>query len=384
MTTAELKKVMRLLKTVFAKIQEQALIDGIDITSPQYDELINRVREATLAKKGFTLEEYRAAKADFAAERKQTKVKTADELKAVVDKVLEIKGQVGERGPQGDRGEKGDKGDRGPKGDKGDRGPKGKDGRDGRDGRDGEDIPETTVAYLEERIDSIKIPDPVDMQKIEDWSRNLFAELFEHNINTLGMPDFRKLAMGIRADVDLKVSGTSDAGRTPFIYVQAEEPTGQKQGDIWIDTDAVIASYAEISVYNNTTPVTLNSAAKVQITDFDTNGQSTDSTPDHTNDHITIGTTGVYEVTCSMSLQNNAGASHGVSISIWKNNGATEFQNVHADRTLASGTDIGAITISGLVNLTANDTIELWALTDSGTNRNVTFADISLSAILVD
>ena len=142
--------------------------------------------------------------------------------------------------------------------------------------------------------------------------------------------------------------------------------------------------FGEIYCADNTDAVTLNSAAKVQITDFDANGPANNTTPDHTNDHITITKAGMYLAIVTLSVKNNAAQSHVVTFSIWKNNGAAEFANTHVHRTLTGGsTDIGSLSISAIIDLAATDTIELWANTDAAADRSVTVVDCSLSLLQV-
>ena len=61
-TTGEWKKMARLLKEVYTKIREEAMISGFDILSPEYDELINIARLKILEQNGWTLDEYRKIK----------------------------------------------------------------------------------------------------------------------------------------------------------------------------------------------------------------------------------------------------------------------------------------------------------------------------------
>ena len=139
--------------------------------------------------------------------------------------------------------------------------------------------------------------------------------------------------------------------------------------------------FGEIFVKDNAAATILNSVGGiVQVAVFDTDGISNGAvTPDHTNDHITAGKDGKYRVTCSISVQNAAGASNIIDVSIFKNNGTTKFLNCHAHRTLSAGTDIGSITMQGMIDLLANDTIELWADTSRAVDTNVIFSDITLN-----
>ncbi len=143
-------------------------------------------------------------------------------------------------------------------------------------------------------------------------------------------------------------------------------------------------AFAGISVKDNTDAVILNSTAKVQITNFDTNDPSNNATPDHANDHITTDKKGDYFAIVSLDVQNNAAQAHKVDVSLWKNNGATEFLNVHNHRNLSGGsTDVAAMTLSGFIEVAAGDTLELWADTGTAGDRSVTFEDITLSILQV-
>ena len=124
-------------------------------------------------------------------------------------------------------------------------------------------------------------------------------------------------------------------------------------------------------------------ANKVQVTQFTANETSNLMTPDHTNDHITVVKTGVYRVTASISISSTGGTSYEVAFGCWKNNGATEFLNLHSHRVLSGGGgDKGSMSISGRVSLTAADTLELWAANITNTN-NIIIESITLSAVMV-
>jgi len=86
---------------------------------------------------------------------------------------------------------------------------------------------------------------------------------------------------------------------------------------------------------------------------------------------------------CSVAVKNAAGVGHIIHVEAVKNDGATTLSPVHAHRTLGSGTDTGSISLMGIVTLSASDTVELWAGTDSGTDRDVTFEDVALSVMKI-
>ena len=142
--------------------------------------------------------------------------------------------------------------------------------------------------------------------------------------------------------------------------------------------------YGEIYTRDNVTTTTLNSAAKVQITIFDANGESNSSTPDHTQDHIVIDKSGKYMVMASVHVKNEAAQSHVININVYKENGTVAFNNLHANRSLTGGSgDIASISISGIIDISATDTLELWDDTSEAADRLVTFEDVTLSIIQI-
>ena len=140
--------------------------------------------------------------------------------------------------------------------------------------------------------------------------------------------------------------------------------------------------FADIYARDNTT-TTSTSTTKTQILIFDTNGESNNMTPDHAQDHITVTKAGKYKIDASISIKNSSGSAHVISLEMYKNNGTGVFNNIHAGRTLGTGTDVGNLTMSGIVDLAANDTIEFWITSDSGSARTVTVEDIDFCAIQI-
>ena len=140
--------------------------------------------------------------------------------------------------------------------------------------------------------------------------------------------------------------------------------------------------FAEIYARDNTA-TTSTSTTKAQILIFDTNGEFNNMTPDHAQDHITVVKAGKYKIDASISIKNSSGAAHVISLEMYKNNGTGVFNNIHAGRTLGTGSDVGNLTMSGIVDLAANDTIEMWITSDSGAARTVTVEDIDLCAIQI-
>ena len=138
--------------------------------------------------------------------------------------------------------------------------------------------------------------------------------------------------------------------------------------------------YAEIYVVNNSNETSIALADTwYQVTVFGNDGQESGANADHTNDHITVATTGIYVVMLSVSLSSGTGSGGVYEGEVQKNDGATRLTNLHLDRQLAGGGgDVGSASISGLASLTANDTIEFWIRCTTATNVLVEDANLSL------
>lgn len=142
--------------------------------------------------------------------------------------------------------------------------------------------------------------------------------------------------------------------------------------------------FAGISAKDNAVETAIAVAGtKVQVTIFDTDDAGNNATPDHTNDHITITKAGMYFAMVSCTIKSVAGGAIVVLVDLYKNNGAAAFNNVHAHRALAGGGgDIGSISLSGNIDLAANDTIELW-VTNATNTSNLIVEDITLSVVQI-
>ena len=103
--------------------------------------------------------------------------------------------------------------------------------------------------------------------------------------------------------------------------------------------------YGEVYVNDNITVTTVSSSGFTQFLHLDTNGHTNQTTPDHTNDHITIDKAGVYMVDCCVNIKNSSGSAHDIEVVIAKNTNASIFPNMRRHRTLGKGKDVGAITI---------------------------------------
>jgi beta-glucosidase-like glycosyl hydrolase len=235
MKPRDFKKIVGLLTEVYAKVKEESLEAGIDIFSEEYDQLIALAREKVLANFGFTVAQYREAKAKASKFSQVDMLEVAEDVKESVkqyndthiptrQEIEEIAREVAQEfvvAPIIKH----------------------------------EIVKETTVekpriietvrnvtvketyndkplkkeiARVEGKVDAIKIPE-IDTSKF--FFRDEFSEYFEHNIDTLGMPDFRKLSMGLQQQIDEKVTGVN----THKITVSTSAPSNPQLYDLWVD-----------------------------------------------------------------------------------------------------------------------------------------------------
>jgi hypothetical protein len=143
-------------------------------------------------------------------------------------------------------------------------------------------------------------------------------------------------------------------------------------------------TFGELGVYNNVGELPIGFVStKVQYDSFNTDGLSNNTTPDETNEQLTIDHAGIYQVTVSIHASSVAGAGALFAFDIYKNNGTVQLTNLHAHRNFeGGGNDIGSISISGLVSLSANDDLELW-VTNETNAQNIVLNDVTLSVVQV-
>lgn len=138
--------------------------------------------------------------------------------------------------------------------------------------------------------------------------------------------------------------------------------------------------YGEISISGSTDVLDMTAGDPQQVP-FDTNGLSNGSVvPDHTNNHITVGLAGHYQIIISMTLNSSAGIASKALITCEVNDGDHEVIT-HQERSLAGGGgESGAITLSGIADLAANDTVEVW-IEDEDTDSDYIVENCNLSVV---
>jgi len=148
----------------------------------------------------------------------------------------------------------------------------------------------------------------------------------------------------------------------------------------WILANKAIG---ELSAEGNATETTISvTDTDYQVTIFDTNVVDVNTTPDHTNDHITVLYDGYYEIMISATINSVGGGASKFRFKCMKNNGATQLL-VPMERNLAGGGgESGVISLSGHVLLSAGDTVECWIRNLTGT-ENYLIPNISLAIDMV-
>lgn len=167
---------------------------------------------------------------------------------------------------------------------------------------------------------------------------------------------------------------------TDLLYLTVD-PTGtpgDRKASIENLTSASKA-YGEIYVEGNVVEEEISGSSvdfsnAVQVSGWDTNGDSFNSTPDHTNDHITADIAGEYFISLTASF--NGGTNDTYSFGIFANNKDTQL--LPRVTRKVSSTDVGAIACAGIASLAVNDTVELWVQCENSSD-NVTIQDGTLA-----
>jgi len=199
MSIRQFKRVARILKEAWKELEEESLREGIDIFSEEYENLQDLVREKILANLGFTLEEYIEAK-EIVSPSKEQKTKsvvveelskihipTTEEIKdiaktvppkiinKIVKETVKIKPTIIKETIIEHTTERVEFDDTALK---------------------------QEITSLREQVEGIEFPEAFDVEAFKKDAKGYFGELFQYNIDTLGMPDFRKLAMGLQGQID--------------------------------------------------------------------------------------------------------------------------------------------------------------------------------------
>lgn len=211
---------------------------------------------------------------------------------------------------------------------------------------------------------------------LQPWSASLNWAASGEGLNLLG--DNYKLSLGAGKDAYIQYNGTDLEIKPDAVGSGAEKHLG----DSYFSGSGSGLPFGEIYAAANTTASTISTQnVWYQFTGFNTNGQSNLTTPDHTNDHITITKAGIYKIDFNVSFSGGGGKTY--EVAVYKNNGATELTNIHIERKLGTAGDIGSAAASGFCSCSANDTIELWIRCTDVATANATIRDANLNVLQV-
>jgi hypothetical protein len=154
-------------------------------------------------------------------------------------------------------------------------------------------------------------------------------------------------------------------------------------GDLYFDASGSGLPYGELEYHDGGTNLVMAAQdTYYQFTGFDTNGESNLTTPDHTNDHITIAKTGIYMVNLMASVRSTTVVDWELATAV--NNGATiHAPNIHF--TSAAGGKGVNVHQSHFISLTAGDTIEVWGQRTNlaGASQTLTFDSCDLNVLQI-
>lgn len=121
-----------------------------------------------------------------------------------------------------------------------------------------------------------------------------------------------------------------------------------------------------------------------QVLGFDTDGASNGSaTPDHTNDHITVGKAGMYLVSYTVSCRSAQANSYEFKIKY--NNGATDVTQSHFHRDTSTAGRLGVGAATCIVDLPASATVEVWVSRSDGAavSKTISIEHITLNVVQI-
>jgi len=233
MTNPQFKKIARLLKQVYKELEIEALKNGTDLMSPEYDVMVASAREAVLKKMGFTIEEYRTAKEEASEERKklvpqydeikkrldEMKIPTSEEIAQIAEEIAKkIVKEIKVERPQQviketihttERVEYDDSSLR----------------AEIEYAMDG-------MEKVSKDVESLKnTPNTTEELRKEMGGFNAFAENFEHNVHAYTLKPMQQLAMGLQGQIDTKIEGVN----TSKLTVASTAPSSPKLYDLWVD-----------------------------------------------------------------------------------------------------------------------------------------------------
>jgi|GEM_PF-3984996 hypothetical protein len=205
------------------------------------------------------------------------------------------------------------------------------------------------------------------------WFQMLGGDLFIEPEDTDALLRIRNVANQTVFAVDTSSGNVGIGTASPAAALDVS-------GDIALDGE-ILNSYGSLEVESNSTDITISGtdtafgANAAQLLVFDTNGPSNGTTPDHTQDHITIDEAGTYLISFSVSF--SGGSADTISAAFFINNKTTQLGS-RMTRKLGTGGSVGSASHLAIATLAATDTVEVWFQNESAT-ANITVEDACLS-----
>ena len=142
--------------------------------------------------------------------------------------------------------------------------------------------------------------------------------------------------------------------------------------------------YAELNNQSNATALTISASStdfsnKVQIPFSTSSSVEQGLNADNATEDITVGTTGIYHVSVSLSI--SGGANETYSFAVFASNGAVQL-TTRATHKIGSGGDVGNVCISGNVSVSAGVKLEVWIQNETSA-ADCTIEDASFSAFRI-
>jgi len=126
---------------------------------------------------------------------------------------------------------------------------------------------------------------------------------------------------------------------------------------------------------------TVVNVSDTMSTAFTTNGSASNCTADATNDKITITKTGHYLVNCPVSFSGQSPNVNWKMAAFWNN---TEQPQIHVQRKIGTGGDVGSTTCTGIVNVTSVPTdLDIRFRHDQAGSENITVVYSNLTATYI-
>lgn len=164
--------------------------------------------------------------------------------------------------------------------------------------------------------------------------------------------------------------------RTALLALLADNVSGdisaQDMRDVLVSLHGV---YGQIYTAAGATAQSLDTTA-AKLTGFAANGSSAGTTPDHSNDRITVGTDGIYLVHGQFSAIGETGTTYILQL---RNNAAAVDQAKAKFTASMTVGDVASISFIGLVSLSANDMLTVYGESDDAGGADLTLVEAQLT-----